>query len=195
MFQEVDLSQVKGGKGNASFTEQTAYTDYTKKWEDTSTSVDSDSSDSNYEVPQDLLTEIMQDFVCAGEVCGAKCCTNILLLSDKEIAKIRNYVNRNNIPLNNPYSIFNQEYVDKCPFVDPETFKCRIYPVRGEVCKSFTCNTYLKKKPNIPNYRNKKVVDMLATFGGKDVYYPCKPDLKQQEEIFKAKKKMVYKER
>lgn len=178
MYQEADLSKVESGEGN-SILESTS----------------KDSKDSNYEVSQEMLEEIMQDFVCDGNICRAKCCTNILLLSDKEIARIRNYVNKNNISLNNPYSIFSQEYVDKCPFVDPETFKCRIYPVRGEVCKAFTCNTYLKKKPNIPNYRNKKVVDMLDTFGGKDVYYPCKPDLKQQEEIFKAKKKMVYKEK
>lgn len=194
MFKETDLSKVKGGEGNVSFSEQTTCMDYTQKWEEASTTTSKDSS-GGIEITQDMIEQIMQDFVCDGSVCGAKCCTNILLLSDKEIARIRNYVSRNNIPLNNPYSIFSQEYIDKCPFVDPNTFKCRIYPVRGEVCKSFTCNTYLKKKPNIPNYRNKKVVDMLATFGGKDVYYPCKPDLKEQEKLFKEKKKMVYKER
>lgn len=181
MFKEADLSKVEGGEGNT-------LTDYTQSEQDKKES-------GGIEVTQDMIEQIMQDFVCNGSICGAKCCTNILLLSDKEIARIRNYVSRNNIPLNNPYSIFNQEYVDKCPFVDPNTFKCRIYPVRGEVCKSFTCNTYLKKKPAIPNYRQLHVTDMLATFGGKDVYYPCKPDLKEQEKRFKEKKKMVYKER
>lgn len=173
MLEVVDPSKIEGGEGSPLLTGQTA------------------KEDSSYEVPQDLLTEIMQDFVCDGKVCGAKCCTNILLLSDKEIAKIRNYVNRNNIPVRNRHNIFSQEYIDICPFLN-EDYKCDIWLIRPKICESFFCNTFLKKKPNIPDYKKLKPVNMLLTFSPNS-YCPNAPDLKEVYKKFKELKKKVYK--
>ena len=146
-----------------------------------------------YEVTPEMLQTMLEKFQCNPFACeGAKCCTNVLLLSQKEINRIKQYIKTNGIEVKSPYSVFRQEYVDKCPFLDPKTLLCKIYPVRGQVCKSFTCNMYLKKKPAQPNYRDKFPVDMLATFGGSDIYYPCKPDLTEVEEKLKNQKRKAY---
>ena len=47
--------------------------------------------------------------------CG-NCCSNILLLTDKEISKIKKYIKENNIKPVNRNSILNNEYKDVCPF-------------------------------------------------------------------------------
>lgn len=73
--------------------------------------------------------------------CGA-CCSNALPMSKEEIGKIRKYIKENNIkeykrvfPLKNP--TINMT----CPFMDDskQKEKCRIYPVRPEICRQFIC--------------------------------------------------------
>lgn len=78
---------------------------------------------------------------CKG--CG-ECCSNMLPMTDNEIATIRNYikVNRikeskhyNGIPLANPI-------LDMCcPFLNNNKTdkKCTIYKVRPRVCRDFIC--------------------------------------------------------
>ena len=86
----------------------------------------SSSENMEIDINEEFLTNLLGDFKCNGAICGAKCCTNILLLTQKEIDKIRNNIKRRGIEVKSPYSIFNQEYKDRCPFVDEETFKCKI---------------------------------------------------------------------
>lgn len=152
----------------------------------------SSSENMEIDINEEFLTNLLGDFKCNGAICGAKCCTNILLLTQKEIDKIRNNIKRKGIEVKSPYSIFNQEYKDRCPFVDEETFKCKIWDFRPAICAHFFCNTYLKTKPSVLNYRKRKPVDMLATFGKKDIFYPCKPNLKEIEEKLKEKRKKAY---
>lgn len=151
-----------------------------------------DVSKSREQVKQDILESVLENFECNPTMCGgAKCCSNILLLSDKEIARIKNYIGRNDIKPINRHNIFSQEYIDKCPFLDDKTLRCMIRPVEPEICKSFFCNTYLKKKPNIPNYRQLHVVNMLLTFSP-GAYCPNSPNLKEYEKKFKNLKKKAY---
>lgn len=145
------------------------------------------------EISQEVMEALMGEFECDPDIaeCGAKCCSSILLLSDKEIAQIKNYIGRNHIKPINRHNVFSQDYIDVCPFLDPETLHCKIYEVRPEICRKFFCNTYLKKKNNIPDYRLKKPVNMLLTFSP-GAYCPNPPDLKEYEKKFKALKQKVY---
>lgn len=104
--------------------------------------------------------------------CG-KCCANILLLSNDEIIKIKEYIEQNNISVINRNSVFLKESVNICPFLNNES-KCNIYPVRPSICKSFNCNPKLS---SVMNYDGVKAINMLLTFGGENQFVSNPPDL------------------
>ena len=48
--------------------------------------------------------------------CG-KCCANVLMLSKKEIDKIKKYIKKNNISVINRNNVFLEADVNICPFL------------------------------------------------------------------------------
>lgn len=73
--------------------------------------------------------------------CGA-CCSNILPMTDKEIAVIRNYIKNNGIKERKHLIPTATPTIDMtCPFLnsDKPKEKCEIYPVRPRICKDFIC--------------------------------------------------------
>lgn len=98
---------------------------------------------------------------CSG--CG-NCCSNILLLTEKEINKINKYIKKYKIKPINRNSILNTEYKDVCPFLNNDN-KCNIYPIRAKICKTFMCDN--SKREDI-DYLNVKVVNMIKTFFPKE---------------------------
>lgn len=102
--------------------------------------------------------------------CG-NCCSNLLPMSKKEVEKVHKYVEENNIsecrhllPLAAP------AFDMTCPFLDTDKSckKCRIYPVRPEICKQFICDNEQRVKQNRSFFHSRyKVVDMREEFFGK----------------------------
>lgn len=69
--------------------------------------------------------------------CGG-CCTIFLPVTKKEVEIIKKYVKEHDIkPIERQTLI---GYNMTCMFLDQETKKCKIYPVRPYVCKDFLCN-------------------------------------------------------
>ena len=98
------------------------------------------------------------DFNC--KQCG-NCCACVLMVSQKEINRIKNYINKYHIQPTNRNNILNDEFVDICPFLD-EKNNCKIYEVRPEICRWFRCDI---NKDSIPlNHMNKKIINMLKEF-------------------------------
>lgn len=105
--------------------------------------------------------------------CG-QCCSNLLPMSEKEVAEIRRYIKKHRIrerkhsypaPLANP-----PEMDLTCPFLDEskENNKCVIYPVRPEICRIFICNVPPSKvRENKSEFWKTHVaVDVRETFFG-----------------------------
>ena len=71
------------------------------------------------------------------------CCSDILVLSEQDISRIKKYLKKHpEIKPHNYTSILSQDYIDKCPFNDPETGKCMIYSVRPQICENFSCHRF-----------------------------------------------------
>jgi Fe-S-cluster containining protein len=117
-----------------------------------------------------------------------KCCSNILTVSQKEIARIKKYISQNNIEINNPNSIVSG-YIDKCPFVNKKG-KCSIYEVRPEVCAYYSCHNIFEYRPF--NHKDKEVINMLLTFKP-DAFCPNAPNIEALNLIYQNKKKQAYK--
>ena len=117
----------------------------------------------------------------------ARCCSNILFSTKEDIDRVKRYMKENNIILKSPYSVLNTEYKANCPFLD-ENKKCKIYPARLTVCRTFSCNEELHEEMN---YKGTKIIDMLDTFG-ENLYYPCKPDLSIANKEWKEKLEGIY---
>ena len=84
--------------------------------------------------------------------CGA-CCGNFLPISKKEIARIHRYIREHYIKeYTHLFPVSSTNYDFTCPFMDDSKLKekCRIYPVRPEICRQFCC-----KKDN-PEFRFKE---------------------------------------
>ena len=116
---------------------------------------------------------VAKDTTCVS--CG-KCCANILMLSDKEINVIKEYINKNDIQVLNRNSALLKEDVNICPFLRKDRYltHCAIYEVRPSICKSFSCNP----KYNVDmNYDGVKAINMLLTFGGENQFTLDPPDL------------------
>ena len=115
-----------------------------------------------------------------------KCCTNILTVSEDEIVRIKKYITKNKIEINNPNTIFSG-YVDQCPFVNKEG-KCSIYSVRPEICSYFDCHNHGYRPFN---HKDKSIINMLLTFNPQ-AFCPNAPDIKQMNEVYQEKKKKAY---
>lgn len=93
--------------------------------------------------------------------CG-KCCTDVLMATDQEIKKIKEYVKKYNIKPVNRNTIFDKEQKNICPFLNKDNI-CLIYPVRLKMCQRFFCGN--KKEDNgLETYKNVKVISMMQTF-------------------------------
>ena len=118
---------------------------------------------------QDAVSDMKNgkyDFTKDGECiqCGA-CCSNYLPMTQREIAIIHKYIKDNNVRKYQHLFPVAKEVVDMtCPFMDDSKLKekCRIYPVRPEICRQFICSQ--KKKPFNDKGRNYNVVDVRREF-------------------------------
>lgn len=77
--------------------------------------------------------------------CG-NCCNDIIPLTNSDINRIKNYIKKNNIkPCNHSANFLLNPTLDAvCPFRDEENMKCTIYPVRPDICRSFTCHNFFE---------------------------------------------------
>ena len=126
------------------------------------------------------------DFTC--NQCG-KCCSSFLLVSQKEIARIKNYIGKNKIQCVNRNNITTEKFIDVCPFLN-ENHTCNIYEVRPEVCRWFRCDLSKEGNKHYLNHRDKEIVNMLTTF------YPhayC-PEFSDLEKLKLEKMKRDYNE-
>lgn len=87
------------------------------------------------------ITDFTKDGKCIS--CG-ECCPKMLPMTDKELARIKRYVERNNIKPSVRFP-FLTHYVDNtCAFLTIEK-KCAIYSVRPKICKDFVCNQSMQR--------------------------------------------------
>lgn len=96
--------------------------------------------------------------------CGA-CCSNLLPLTGKEIKRIRGYIKKHQIgEYKHLIPVSNVVTDMTCPFMDDfkQKEKCRIYPVRPQICRQYICNPE-KRKPFISN-ENYHIVDVRKEF-------------------------------
>lgn len=108
------------------------------------------------------------DFTEAGRCvqCGA-CCSNYLPVTQKEIATIHRYVKKHNVKeYKHLFPVSKKAFDMTCPFMDDSKLKekCRIYPVRPEICRQFNCSK--DKKPFNGKWQNYDVVDVRREFFG-----------------------------
>lgn len=74
--------------------------------------------------------------------CG-DCCSNRLPLNQSEINTIKQYIKKQGIkPTIRTCNVTALPTIDlRCPFLDEtKELKCKIYPVRPQICKEFICN-------------------------------------------------------
>ena len=79
------------------------------------------------------------DFTINGKCsqCG-QCCSNLLPLSDKEIARIKAYIKKHGIKEQRHNALMTVDMT--CPFRDERNKKCLIYDIRPKICRVFQCN-------------------------------------------------------
>lgn len=97
--------------------------------------------------------------------CGA-CCSNFLPMSKKEIVEIKKYVKKKNIKAYKHLIPVSDHVIDMtCPFMDDSKSKekCRIYSVRPEICKQFTCCPN-KRKPFNAKFKGYQIVNVRQVF-------------------------------
>ena len=98
--------------------------------------------------------------------CGA-CCSNYLPMTQKEIAVIHRFVKKHSVKEFRHLFPVSSGYFDMtCPFMDDSKLKekCRIYPVRPEICKQFICSK--EKKPLKGHLEQYDIVDVRKEFFG-----------------------------
>ena len=98
--------------------------------------------------------------------CGA-CCSNYLPMTQKEADVIHRFVKKHDIKeFKHLLPVSGDAYDMTCPFMDDskQKEKCRIYPVRPEICKQFICSK--EKKPFNGHWQQYSVVDMRSEFFG-----------------------------
>ena len=119
------------------------------------------------------------------------CCSDILVLSEQDISRIKKYLKKHpEIKPHNYTSILSQDYIDKCPFNDPETGKCMIYSVRPQISENFSCHRFSDPDYKPMDYRNKHIKSMLATFT--DIQCPQMPNLDGLNGMLRDKIKEAY---
>lgn len=98
------------------------------------------------EVIEDMQSGV-SDFTVNGECsCCGECCSDFLPISDKEIRRIRAYIEKNNIKEQKhflPLAVPMQDFT--CPFRNNIEKKCVIYEVRLAICRDFRCDKPRKK--------------------------------------------------
>lgn len=112
-------------------------------------------------IPGDMdFKDMTCNHKCSG--CGS-CCTCILPITKKELAIIKDYVEKNNIQ-GSYLSTFNPNNLYAfCPLLDPVTKRCMVYPVRPFVCRNFKCD---KKRETLKKER--QMYARRADFNGFD---------------------------
>ena len=101
--------------------------------------------------------------------CG-NCCSNLLPMSQKEIDVIRRYIRKKHIKECRHIAPATVAYDMTCPFLDTgkSCEKCRIYPVRPEICKQFICDNEQRAKYNRKLLgQTRDIVDVREEFFGK----------------------------
>lgn len=135
-----------------------------------------------------------ENIECNVANCQAKCCQNISVLSKKEIIKIKNYIQKNNIEPVNRNNVLTQKNANRCPFLN-ENLRCNIYPVRPEICRWFHCSSY-KKNEKYLDHSDKEPIDMFETFYPNS-YNPTdektQEELKSLKEEYNEKRKILIK--
>ena len=97
---------------------------------------------------EDNIYNFCRDGKCSQ--CG-NCCSNLLPMSRKEVDAIHRYIRKNHIKeCRHLLPTVNRPYDMTCPFLDTDKSceKCRIYPVRPEICKQFICDNEQRAKHN-----------------------------------------------
>lgn len=84
------------------------------------------------------LIDFTDDGKCSG--CG-NCCSNLLPLTNSEVAVIRRYIKTHGIKAELRRPPMAGPVLDMmCPFRDENAKKCKIYGVRPLICREFVCN-------------------------------------------------------
>ena len=102
-------------------------------------------------LPRGTMAEFMahretMDLTDAGKCTGCgQCCSDMLPLTNADVARIRLYIRRNDIrPISHVLAPFAGPSLDMvCPFMDehaPDGRHCTIYPVRPAICRHFVCS-------------------------------------------------------
>lgn len=94
------------------------------------------------EVIQDMKAGVFdktQDGKCSN--CG-ECCSDLLPISDEEIAKIKRFIKKNGIKEQKHFfpTAIVPMYDFTCPFRNNAEQKCVIYSVRPAICRDFQCD-------------------------------------------------------
>ena len=75
---------------------------------------------------------------CSG--CG-ECCTDLLPLTDAELKRLKDYAKRHNLRENRHSCFWDKNATDlTCPFLNKDTSKCDVYPIRPVICREFICS-------------------------------------------------------
>ena len=83
--------------------------------------------------------------------CCGDCCSNRLPMNQEEIKEIKHYIKLHDIKPTIRKSILDvRPVIDlRCPFLDEtKELKCKIYPVRPQICREFICNVGRKFVPS-----------------------------------------------
>lgn len=100
--------------------------------------------------------------------CGS-CCSNLLPMSEKEISAIHRYIKKKRVKECRHIAPATAIYDMTCPFLDTgkDCEKCRIYPVRPEICRQFICDNEQKAKHNWALYgQTRSIIDVRNEFFG-----------------------------
>ena len=123
------------------------------------------------EVISDMESGVM-DFTKNGKCTGCgECCSVLLPLSEKEIRKIKRYVEKHHITEKRHFAPTAELLYDMtCPFLDgsKEKDKCTVYSVRPAICRTFICNQPPSKVRENKElfWRTRMPVNMRETFFG-----------------------------
>lgn len=110
---------------------------------------------------EEISNMIQKIFSPSCSKCG-KCCTDVLMATDQEIKKVKEYIKKYNIKPVNRNTIFDKEQKNICPFLNKDNI-CLIYPVRLKMCQRFFCGNR-KEDNGLETYKNVKVISMIQTF-------------------------------
>lgn len=140
--------------------------------------------------PKNVTSSVTSiDHTVGGKCSGcATCCSDILLLSDAEISKIKKYIKQHNdIKPINYNGILIQSYENICPFKTKEN-TCMVYEVRPDICKRYICSHHNDTSVTPLNYSGKNIISMHKAFLGVDLGDKG-PDLKALNNMLQIKKK------